>query len=238
MPLFRLDISATVLKLLAKAPESHPEIILEAPQALIKTAQLRDLHELSDILTLSFHRPEGLMKWLIPILRLGIYEDLRQRLTNQAAHYTCLVATQPQQHCRENTGSDSVEFRSEMSPSNMSPSNVVGERTFGEPVGTVEVSVRQRNLWQSGSKYVYLSNLAVREDCRRQGVGNQLLLGCEQVARQWGFRDIYLHVLDSNAQANCLYQKLNYQVEQVEADLFAMLLNRPRQVLLHKKIDR
>lgn len=231
MSLFRLDISATVLKLLAKVPGPRPEIILDAPQALIKTAQIRDLHELSDILTLSFHRPEGLMKWVIPILRLGIYEDLRQRLVNQTAHYTCLVAVLPEQHSK-NISSDSGENQSEPLQSNTLQSN-----TIGEPVGTVEVSVRQRSLWQAESKYVYLSNLAVREDCRRQGIAHQLLLGCEQVARRWGFQDIYLHVMDNNTQANGLYQKLSYQVEHVEGDLFAMLLNKPRQVLLHKRID-
>lgn len=166
------------------------------------------------------------MKWLIPIMRLGIYEDLRQRLVNKTKHYTCLVAVQPDK-TRGEAGADTTYAQSETLHSN----------TLGEPVGTVEVSVRQRNLWQSTSRYVYLSNLAVREDCRRQGIANQLLLGCEQIARQWGFCDIYLHVLDNNIQANNLYRKLNYQTEQVERDLFALMLNRPRQVLLHKRID-
>ncbi len=235
MALFCLDISATVLKLLSNTPESHSQVILDAPPALIKTAQLQDLHDLSEILTLSFHRPEGLMKWLIPVMRLGIYEDLRQRLTSKTAHYTCLVAVQSD----KSEGDAALHMTSGQmgSQSESLHSNTLHSNTLGEPIGTVEVSVRQRSLWQSSSKYVYLSNLAVREDCRRQGIAYHLLQGCEQIAQQWGFGDIYLHVLDNNINANNLYQKLDYQVEQVEGDLFALMFNRPRQVLLRKRID-
>lgn len=224
MSLFRLDLSATVLKFLSTAPKPRSEVVLDTPPVIVKTAQLQDLHDLSEILTFSFHDSEGWMKWLLPVMRLGIYEDLRQRITNQATHYACLVAVYSDINESGDRPHTKTDYRA-------------AADVFGTPVGTVEISVRQRNLWQSHSKYVYLSNLAVREDYRRLGVASQLLRGCERMACRWGFHDIYLHVLDNNAQANGLYRKLGYQAEQVEGNLLTWMLNRPQQVLLHKRIS-
>ena len=41
---------------------------------------------------MSFHSGEGFVEWVYPVLRLGIYEDLKNRLRSKAEHYICLVA--------------------------------------------------------------------------------------------------------------------------------------------------
>lgn len=58
----------------------------------IRTAQARDLGSLAEILADSFHDRSGMMGWIFPLLRLGIYEDLRNRLRSAPPHYVCLVA--------------------------------------------------------------------------------------------------------------------------------------------------
>ncbi|MDY7022014.1 MAG: GNAT family N-acetyltransferase, partial [Cyanobacteriota bacterium] len=48
----------------------------------IRVATPADLLTLTDVLAESFHSREGFLGWVYPILRLGIYEDLRNRLTH------------------------------------------------------------------------------------------------------------------------------------------------------------
>lgn len=58
----------------------------------IRAAQLNDLTGVAEILTDSFHSQQGILGWAYPLLRLGIYEDLRNRLRSTSPHHVCLVA--------------------------------------------------------------------------------------------------------------------------------------------------
>ncbi len=175
----------------------------------IRTAQAPDLSNLADILTDSFHPPTGIMGWAYPILRLGIYEDLRTRLRSASPQYVCLVAV-----TTVSTVSGSCE----------------------ELAGTVEIALRSSS-WQSrSSKYPYISNLAVKNSCRRQGVARKLLLACEQTALKWGYSSLYLHVLENNHQARQLYLKSGYQLCQVEPTYGAWLLGHPKRLFLQKHL--
>ena len=58
----------------------------------IRTAQARDLGSTAEILADSFHERSGIMGWIFPLLRLGIHEDLKNRLRSAPPHYGCLVA--------------------------------------------------------------------------------------------------------------------------------------------------
>lgn len=62
------------------------------PTATVRLATDRDLRSLSDILATSFHREDGFYRWILPLIRLGIYEDLRHRVRGTNANYACLVA--------------------------------------------------------------------------------------------------------------------------------------------------
>lgn len=64
-----------------------------AHPVVIRTAVRQDVRALADVLTDSFHPPEGLMFWVQPFLRLGIYEDLRARLRANTPQYHCFTAT-------------------------------------------------------------------------------------------------------------------------------------------------
>ena len=180
----------------------------------VRAVEPQDLSDVAEILCDSFHSKEGTFGWAYPLLRLGIYEDLRSRLQNSAPHHVCLVATY---------GSARVN--------DLANSYICSPPTLA---GTVEMAVRPTTGLWGGNKYPYLSNLAVHPRDRRRGIGEQLLLTCERTAREWGFHDIYLHVLENNYQARQLYFKLGYHLHQIDAGWSSWLWGRPRQILLHK----
>lgn len=174
----------------------------------IRLVQSQDLYEISEILTDSFPLTPPFMPWLNPLIRAGIHEDLRSRLRSTTPHYACLVATDARPQPNE-------EFL----------------------VGTVEIGLRTGNPWQpQTSQYVYLSNLAVRQAMRRQGIAQQLLLSCERRVKDWGYRSIYLHVLETNEQAKQLYFKLGYEVEEIQPSLGSFLFGQPRRIFLRKEL--
>ncbi|MFB2924233.1 MULTISPECIES: GNAT family N-acetyltransferase [Aerosakkonema] len=178
---------------------------------LIRAAKARDLTALAEILADSFHSRVGIGGWIYPLLRLGIYEDLRTRLQSTSPRYICLVAVEP-----VTTRPTDCDYLA----------------------GTVEMALRSTHPWLPIGlpQYPYVSNLAVRTECRRQGAAQQLLLTCERIALGWGFHDIYLHVLENNHQARRLYFKLGYRLHQVDSSWSSLLLGRPRRLLLHKRL--
>ncbi|MBD1871165.1 GNAT family N-acetyltransferase [Leptolyngbya sp. FACHB-671] len=185
-----------------------------AAPVLVRTARQQDLNRLADVLSSSFHIKEGVIGWIYPLFRMGIYEDLRNRLRTKTDHYVCLVAI------------------NQATP--QASSYPLGEENL---VGTVEMGLRTQSFWQPRSNaYLYVSNLAVQREYRRQGVAQQLLLTCERVALEWGFQELYLHVLENNFQARRLYRKAGYQIKHAESSLSHWFLGQPRQILMHKHL--
>lgn len=181
---------------------------IDEAQLIVRTVELKDIKGLTDVLTHSFHPRQGLWYWFYPLLKLGIYEDLRSRLRSSSPHYRCLVA-----------------------------SKVVYSVTVEEEiVGTAEIAIRPGAIANAQSPYI--SNLAVSQVHRRQGIARQLLSGCEQVAREWGYQTISLHVLEDNHSAKQLYFTSGYQLHRIECSLSSCLFNRPRRLLLHKKVSQ
>ncbi|XGV99698.1 MAG: N-acetyltransferase family protein [Leptolyngbya sp. BL-A-14] len=176
----------------------------------VRPAQLHDLAELVEILSGSFYPHTGVMRWFLPILRIGVYEDLRYRLRSSLpSDYVCLVAVMALPEGQTNLA------------------------------GTVEMSLRSTTPFQLRSlPYPYLSNLAVRLDARRQGVAQKLLAACETIALDLGFQDLYLHVLEDNQQARQLYTKAGYQTKQTDSLWPCWFLGYPRKLLLHKRLSR
>ncbi|MFN9261314.1 GNAT family N-acetyltransferase, partial [Microcystis sp.] len=84
----------------------------------------------------------------------------------------------------------------------------------------------------------YISNLAVSPDRRRAGLARRLLLKCEQIAREWGFEELSLHVLDNNLAAQSLYLSSGYRLQKTDGWLINRLFNRPQKLFLHKKISQ
>lgn len=192
------------------ASEAQQTPTIDASSLIIRRAKDRDLITLSEILADSFHSQKGIWRLVYPIWRLGIYEDVRHRLRANSPHYACLVALHPDSFLDDSDGL---------------------------LVGTVEIALRSSPSWQTqGYHYPYISNLAVRSSCRRQGVAGQLLLACEDQALAWGFPHLYLHVLDSNHTARQLYRKSGYQLHHVEPSS-SLWRPYPQRLLLHKRLN-
>ncbi|MDA0673940.1 MAG: GNAT family N-acetyltransferase [Cyanobacteria bacterium] len=173
----------------------------------VRSAAPEDLHQLADILTSSFYPPTGWRQWAYPLLRLSIYEDLKQRLRTAPNHYACLAVV----------------------------NGTAPKASHDWLVGTVEMSSRRYPFWMNRrSRHVYLANLAVRTSARRQGVARHLLTACEQTARSWGFRELYLHVMEDNARAQRVYQQAGFQVYQTEDTLLSFMGIQPRRLLMRK----
>jgi ribosomal protein S18 acetylase RimI-like enzyme len=151
---------------------------------------------------------------------MGIYEDLRSRLRFNNTQYVCLVAVK-------------LNDSSEQSAAKVSSQSIL--ETI---VGTVEIGPRSTPIWlPSNRQSLYLSNLAVKPEARRQGVALQLLKNAEQIALNWGHKDIYLHVLENNHGARRLYWKAGFRLKQAEFGIVNWLLGQPRQLYLHKQIS-
>ncbi|MBD2173279.1 GNAT family N-acetyltransferase [Nostoc sp. PCC 7120 = FACHB-418] len=193
-------------------PSSHKPVTADTKpsshQVHIRAATPADLTSIAQIIAESFHSQNGFWGWAFPLLRLGIYEDFKHRLLSPTPHHLCLVAVET-----TNNGVDRL-------------------------VGTVEVGVRFSDYWtQTGKSFPYLSNLAVHPQYRRHGVASKLLVKCEQVSQEWGFQNLYLHVLENNYQARQLYFKLGYQVHKIDSHWNSFLFRRSQHILLHKHIN-
>jgi ribosomal protein S18 acetylase RimI-like enzyme len=172
----------------------------------VRPAGITDLPDLAEVLASSFYPPLGWQRWLYPIFRFSIHEDLKQRLQGGHQHYRCLTAIALDQHTQQ---------------------QIV--------IGTVEVTRRHPHLWSFGRpRQIYLSNLAVQAACRRRGVARKLLEAAEQLAAEWGFRELYLHVMADNARARLLYKTMGYQLCQIEPTVFSLFNLQPSRLLLKK----
>ncbi|BFM39569.1 GNAT family N-acetyltransferase [Synechocystis sp. LKSZ1] len=167
----------------------------------IRCAKLQDIQGLTEVLLQSFHPPRRWSAWFHPLLRLGIYEDLRSRLRASSPHYTCLIALRAPDE---------------------------------EIIGTAEISLR--GWFYPQARTGYISNLAVSPAHRRHGVARQLLLKCEQVARDWNCHTLALHVLDNNHSAKSLYDDLGYQTQGTDFQWPTGLFHWPRRLLLEKSL--
>jgi len=102
--------------------------------------------------------------------------------------------------------------------------------------GTVEISLRT-SLWAPTSQYPYISNLAVKEDYRRQGLAKKLLEKCDQIAFSWGYDQIQLHVLEQNKLALQLYLASGYQIIKRERQWSSFFYPSSTRILLRKKLS-
>jgi ribosomal protein S18 acetylase RimI-like enzyme len=188
------------------------------PSPHIRSANLEDLEELTEVLASSFYDHTGWLAWLYPLLKLGIKEDLKQRLKTNRSRYACLAVVAPA------TGGRSP----------------LAEAPFGQDVivGTVEISQRQSWPWQpTSSQYAYISNLAVAQAHRRQGWAAQLLVACEALAATWQLNHLYLHVMEDNPGARRLYRRAGFEVFHHEDSLAVWLGLQTRRLLLRKTVE-
>ena len=88
---------------------------------------------------------------------------------------------------------------------------VVEHCSTGKLIGCVTISMRQVESllpppFPSNAPWrLYLSNMAVDQEFRRQGVARALLHESERLARRWHAEDMWLHVEEGNQVAEELY---------------------------------
>ncbi len=162
-------------------PVIKPSALEITDLAQVHAAQI-DLPQLADLLVRGFHLYPAGMNWLIPVMRQGVLEDLRQRLRPTGRQYACYrVKLQGQ-----------IIATAELSlraPHNPFPW-----------------------LWNTGDREPYLANLTVEPQYQRRAVAQKLLATCEEQAYAWGHRRIYLNVMADNQKARSLYQKSGYSI--------------------------
>jgi GNAT superfamily N-acetyltransferase len=151
----------------------------------IRVAKVSDIAQLVEILMNSFYPSQRLNRWAAPLMRLGLYEDIKSRLTSKTKRYFCWVAMQ--------TGTTTPQL---LGTIELSLRQCQPWRPF----------CRRR---------AYIANLAVNPVSRRQGIAKKLLEQCETTALQWGYSTLYLHVAIDNPAAICLYQRLGYRFAQL-----------------------
>ena len=76
----------------------------------------------------------------------------------------------------------------------------------GEPVGLGDLGLRGEDAWIGG--------VGVVTSARRSGVGEALMRGLHEQARERGVRRVWLEVIVENTGALALYEKLGYELVQ------------------------
>lgn len=190
-------------------PKSFLNTVRDFPisSTVFRQANLNDVEKIAEVLTLSFNHFNEFTGWIYPLMKIGVCQDLRQRLQSNEPENICLIAV-----------------------------NVVqgGNKVEEEVLGTVELSFRERYHWQKREKYAYIANLAVSENYRRQGIAGELLFRCEQIAQEKNYSRLCLHVLARNQTAQQLYLNHGYTVQQVETDLLSLFVPSQRRLFMTK----
>ncbi|HEY9705032.1 MAG TPA: GNAT family N-acetyltransferase [Allocoleopsis sp.] len=65
---------------------------LESLYLTVRQAEIRDTSTAADILADSFYSRTGFWRWIYPLFKRGIYEDLRMKVRSYTEHSICLVA--------------------------------------------------------------------------------------------------------------------------------------------------
>lgn len=108
-------------------------------------------------------------------------------------------------------------------------------------LGVIEVSLQaekeemmalaSRGLEEKG--YAYLTSMAVLKSWRRRGIASALLSAAERVAGKWWQNWVLLHVYDSDAAGNALYEQNGYA--RVKTDpAWRALMGKRQRVLMAK----
>ena len=190
------------------------KIVLNPHQIEIRPVLEDEIDAVADIITRSFHFDRGWMAWFTPLFRLGIAEDLRNRLRTRSPSNTY---HKPQQQ--------------------VCSIALYIDREQPHVAGTVEVGVRTAERYrQNHHRYVYLSNLAVSRDFRRRGIAQELIRSCEQQTMDWGYTELHLHVMGDNERGRKLYQKLGYETVSSEFVRSIIPWHRPERLFLRKQL--
>lgn len=66
----------------------------------LRSARPEDISQLGELLLTSFYPERPLNRWMYPLMRLGIQEDIKRRLKTSPHHYDCLVIVDQTTHSK------------------------------------------------------------------------------------------------------------------------------------------
>jgi ribosomal protein S18 acetylase RimI-like enzyme len=89
----------------------------------------------------------------------------------------------------------------------------------------------------AATKRAYLSNVCTLQEVRRRGLAQRLVTGAAELAAERGVEHLYVHVIHDNHAARQLYtERCGFEIEGEEKEATARALNRPRRLLLHRRL--
>ena len=101
-------------------------------------------------------------------------------------------------------------LRSEFLPNGLATPNhyffTIEEPTTSAKVGGLWYSVME----QAGERLVFVVDIQIYNEHRRQGYGSQAFMAMEDKVREMGITSIGLHVFKHNPSARDMYEKLGY----------------------------
>ena len=137
------------------------------------------------------------------------YSSFKQELRNRLAHYT--VISKPnetsQKAAKQNTNNKSLWQRFLQLKHLFDHDRFFGEEKFPPPK---EYILGIAGFWVMVDE-AHITTIAVRNDYRRQGVGEQMLISIVEKAMQLKANIITLEVRRSNKEAQELYKKYGFQ---------------------------
>ncbi|EKX52009.1 hypothetical protein GUITHDRAFT_150870 [Guillardia theta CCMP2712] len=87
----------------------------------------------------------------------------------------------------------------------------------------------------------YLSNLAVMEKYRMEGIGKALVRWCEELSIEWGHSVIFLHVDVANVNAINFYKRLGFQQQTRDVTWYKRIgredMSEQDQIVMYKLLD-
>lgn len=112
----------------------------------------------------------------------------------------------------------------------------------GHPLGCVTISLARVEALlpppfpSNAPLRLFISNLAVLERYRRQGVAKKLVKACSQLATRWSQDSIWLSVELDNSSALSLYEGLGFVRSSSGGQMIEKLKGSKRKVLMMKPI--
>ena len=106
------------------------------------------------------------------------------------------------------------EFQKLLPDGVASPGNYlfkIEEQTLGATVGMIWLA----RILQGAHPIIFIYDFRIDEAYRRKGYGEQAMRAAEEQAKALGFDTIALHVFGHNHAARALYEKLGYEITNI-----------------------
>ena len=193
-----------------------------------------DMQDVSEMCVEVFFNEDNssnlLKQMQLAYLRNLQYGDLRMKFFTSTAQSDLFMARQviPASQAKSNRGAKPLDVtKTKIYNAKYLDNSKDDDFLLGEVLGFVEVAEKRFRLGeqyestgsfsegddeQSRDVRPFLSNLSVREDARKSGVGSALVDACEAAILQWPrkYREIVLQVEDKNKLARKFYEKRGY----------------------------